>query len=348
VSRRRSSCGVAASIAVAVFVAIPSSAAAVERVQDGGFEATNCAASPCTNPYWQRPGATNSGIFCNLSTCAAPYEAPPRTGNGWVVLGDFSPDAVITQQVTTPAGDGTLSFYYRRGQMGTGRNETFSVLLDGVSRFSIGSGDDASYGKVTLPLGALSAGAHTLTFTGTFAGGLASDVSTMRIDDVSLDVPDPPPPPPDADADGVPDATDNCPAAANPDQKDSDGDGTGDVCDPTPLPPPPPPPPPTPPTCDGKTATIVGTDDPELLTGTPGDDVITAAGGNDVVKASGGNDIVCGGVGNDDLVGGGGKDKLFGEDGKDKLSGGGGKGDVCNGGSAKDRATESCEKEQQV
>jgi len=38
----------------------------------------------------------------------------------------------------------------------------------------------------------------------------------------------------DADGDGVPDAADNCPAAANADQADTDGDGTGDVCDPTP------------------------------------------------------------------------------------------------------------------
>src|SRR5262249_6516355 len=42
-------------------------------------------------------------------------------------------------------------------------------------------------------------------------------------------------PEPDGDADGVPDARDNCPAVANPDQRDTDGDGIGDACDPCPA-----------------------------------------------------------------------------------------------------------------
>jgi len=35
----------------------------------------------------------------------------------------------------------------------------------------------------------------------------------------------------DTDRDGIPDAADNCPLAANPDQQDTDQDGIGDVCD---------------------------------------------------------------------------------------------------------------------
>jgi hypothetical protein len=39
----------------------------------------------------------------------------------------------------------------------------------------------------------------------------------------------------DEDGDGVPDAVDNCPHLANPDQLDADGDGIGDACDPEPA-----------------------------------------------------------------------------------------------------------------
>ena len=37
--------------------------------------------------------------------------------------------------------------------------------------------------------------------------------------------------PADSDADGVPDISDNCPTAGNPDQADADSDGFGDLCD---------------------------------------------------------------------------------------------------------------------
>ena len=42
-------------------------------------------------------------------------------------------------------------------------------------------------------------------------------------------------PPPDTDGDGIPDSSDNCVDASNPDQADHDGDGAGDACDPAPF-----------------------------------------------------------------------------------------------------------------
>lgn len=39
----------------------------------------------------------------------------------------------------------------------------------------------------------------------------------------------------DSDGDGVPDASDNCPTMANPNQANEDGDALGDACDPCPI-----------------------------------------------------------------------------------------------------------------
>jgi hypothetical protein len=88
--------------------------------------------------------------------------------------------------------------------------------------------------------------------------------------------------------------------------------------------------------CNGKPATIVGTDGPNKLSGSPAADVIMALGGNDQVSGLAGNDTICGGAGKDTLKGGKGNDKLFGEAGKDTLKGGPGT-DKLKGGAGKDK-----------
>jgi hypothetical protein len=92
-----------------------------------------------------------------------------------------------------------------------------------------------------------------------------------------------------------------------------------------------------PPICNGKPATIVGTDGSDDLDGTQGPDVIVGLGGNDFTSGLGGNDVICGGPGNDLLDGGLGKDRLLGQAGKDALGGQGGK-DRCEGGKGIDYA----------
>jgi Tol biopolymer transport system component len=123
---------------------------------------------------------------------------------------------------------------------------------------------------------------------------------------------------------------------------------------PTPPPPPPPPPSPTPETCQGRAATIAGTDGSDVITGTKRADVIVAGAGNDVVNAGKGKDVVCagagadgvrggdqgdrlfGGPGNDALSGQAGNDRILGEEGDDALNGGTGK-DACAGGPGRNR-----------
>nr|WP_300046646.1 calcium-binding protein [uncultured Nocardioides sp.] len=67
-------------------------------------------------------------------------------------------------------------------------------------------------------------------------------------------------------------------------------------------------------TCDGRAATIVGTDRDDELTGTPGDDVIAGLGGQDTIDGGGGNDVLCGDAGADVVTGGPGSDRMFGGD----------------------------------
>ena len=74
--------------------------------------------------------------------------------------------------------------------------------------------------------------------------------------------------------------------------------------------------------CDGRQATIVGTDGPDELIGTAGADVIQAFGGDDVIRAGRGRDVVCAGAGDDDVRAGRGKDRVFGGPGDDRISGG--------------------------
>lgn len=83
--------------------------------------------------------------------------------------------------------------------------------------------------------------------------------------------------------------------------------------------------------CDGRPATIVGTEGPDLLVGTPGPDVIAGLGGDDRIEGLGGRDLICGGLGNDSLQGGLGNDKLLGGAGDDVLEGGFGVDDLLGG-----------------
>ena len=221
----------------------------------------------------------------------------------------------------------------------------FSARIDGTVVFATSGDGFANYEVVTQDISNFTGpGARVLSFeiTCNLLGIGDSTCPRYDVDDVSLRTPDHPSAP-DGDGDGIPDATDNCPAASNADQADGDADGIGDACDsdgggggg-------------TPPTCAGKPATIVGTVNEEIVRGTQGSDVIAALEGSDVVRAGNGNDIVCGGTGKDELEGQGGRDKLFGEDGKDELDGGAGKGDKCNGGKGKDDAAHSCEREKKI
>jgi hypothetical protein len=75
------------------------------------------------------------------------------------------------------------------------------------------------------------------------------------------------------------------------------------------------------PTCDGRPATIVGTNGRNTIRGTRGPDVIVGKGGNDKIHGRGGRDRICGGTGSDLIEGDSGNDRLFGGSGDDGIVG---------------------------
>lgn len=114
------------------------------------------------------------------------------------------------------------------------------------------------------------------------------------------------------------------------------------------------------PTCNGKTATIVGTAGDDVLRGSKLPDVIVGLGGNDTITGASGNDTICAGPGNDTIFAGNGHDFVDGGSGGDTILGGfgndllrGGLGndqvngetgaDNCDGGVGQDSALGGCE-----
>jgi hypothetical protein len=77
------------------------------------------------------------------------------------------------------------------------------------------------------------------------------------------------------------------------------------------------------PDCFGKTPTIIGTEDAEVLVGTRGRDVIVGLGGDDTIFGGGGHttDVICAGDGADGVLGGPGRDLIAGDGGDDVLLG---------------------------
>jgi uncharacterized repeat protein (TIGR01451 family) len=89
--------------------------------------------------------------------------------------------------------------------------------------------------------------------------------------------------------------------------------------------------PPDPPNCEGRNATIFGTDGNDQVVGTEHRDVIAALGGDDVVDGRGGNDLICGGSGDDQIRGRAGVDLVRAKSGNDVARGGDDRDDVGGG-----------------
>ncbi len=90
------------------------------------------------------------------------------------------------------------------------------------------------------------------------------------------------------------------------------------------------------PTCQGRAATLLGSERADVLRGTGGNDVIVARAGADTITGLGGADLICAGPGNDWVDAGAGADVIVAGDGDDYVLGGLGS-DILGGDSGRDR-----------
>lgn len=134
----------------------------------------------------------------------------------WDVFGTYFHD--ITIDVQNP--DGTFSGFGGYPTLASPYNqpgqttETVTGVVDGSNiSFTVTYGGPYATGSVFNMTGTIDANGH-ISGTSPWAWQLMGKVAIK-----------------DTDLDGVADATDNCLAVANSDQKNTDGDATGDVCD---------------------------------------------------------------------------------------------------------------------
>jgi hypothetical protein len=154
-------------------------------------------------------------------------DATPASHSFTVAPADTTPPETTIDRgpadgATLSSGD--VSFTFSSSEAGS----TFECRLDGAA---FGSEEVAGWLRdCTSPKDytGLSDGMYTFEVRATDGAGNVDPTPAVR--HYSVGVP-PPDTDGDTDSDTVPDSSDNCPLAANPDQADVDSDGAGDACD---------------------------------------------------------------------------------------------------------------------
>jgi hypothetical protein len=197
--------------AAAVSLAQADGAGAAERVNDGGFEASTCDASDCTDkPTWEQSStsAFSNGIgpICRSGTgsgntaCTA-QGSGPFTGSTWARFGaGFKATAMFSggiissleQQVALPNPPATLSFRLRIINS-AGPTGEFTVEAGGAQVFAatdLTSGF-ATYAPVTIDLSSLAGGSTLLRLEGFSTYDLVGALDSFDVDGISLITVDP-------------------------------------------------------------------------------------------------------------------------------------------------------------
>ncbi|MGZ5387651.1 MAG: hypothetical protein ACXWGS_09550 [Solirubrobacterales bacterium] len=189
---------------------VPSAAAAAERVQDGGFEASVCDATQCTDPAWTEAVTTafanGTGPICRSGTGSGNTDcngggAAAFSGSTWARLGaGYKASAMfgggviasLEQTVSIPTAPATLRFRLRIIDAPVAIGQ-FKVEVGGTLVFSATDATPgfAAYAPVTIDLSSRAGTAPLLRLEGVSSQMPVGALDSFEVDDVSLTTVDP-------------------------------------------------------------------------------------------------------------------------------------------------------------
>jgi hypothetical protein len=200
----------AIALGVAAVCLGPSAAAAAERVNDGGFEASSCDATECTDPAWTQ-GVTTAFSFATGPICRSGTGtgntacngggSVPFSGSTWARLG-------AGYKATTTPGGGVLSWVEQTVSIPTAP-ATLSFRLGiinvpgPIGEFTVKAGDTqvfaatdatpgfASYAPVTIEVSSLAGTSPLLHFEAFSSLDPMGALDSFDVDDISLTTVDP-------------------------------------------------------------------------------------------------------------------------------------------------------------
>jgi hypothetical protein len=197
-------------LGVAAVCLAPSAAAAAEHVNDGGFEASTCNATDCTNPAWEDSSSSafafgigpicRSGTGTGTTACTAQGSAP-FSGSTWARLGagykgtamfDGGIISSLEQAVPIPTAPATLSFQLRIINA-AGPTGEFTVKAGDAQLFAATDTTPGftSYAPVNIEVSSLAGTSPLLHFEG-FSGQMpVGALDSFDLDDISLTTVDP-------------------------------------------------------------------------------------------------------------------------------------------------------------
>lgn len=197
-------------LGVAAICVAPTAAFSAERLNDGGFEASTCDATECTDSSWTQSVTTAfsnaTGPICRSGTgtgntdCSGGGSAPfsgstwARFGAGYKASAMFGGGVIssLQQTVPIPTAPATLSFRLRIINT-AGPTGEFTVEAGGAQVFATTDTTPGfvSYAPVTIDLSSLGGTTPLLKFEGTSSQGPVGALDSFDVDDISLTTVDP-------------------------------------------------------------------------------------------------------------------------------------------------------------